>query len=114
MKVKPNEILHIGDTLKSDYYMPKKYGWNVLYYGKCDEVDVKSIEFLTDLINILNIFTKTIVYATATINNPIILAFGLNPFVFFNTNFLKSSIKPINPNPTATPINGKSAVATSI
>ena len=23
MKVKPNEILHIGDTLKSDYYMPK-------------------------------------------------------------------------------------------
>ena len=55
MKVKPNEILHIGDTLKSDYYIPKKYGWNVLYYGKCDEADVKSIEFLTDLINILNI-----------------------------------------------------------
>lgn len=55
MKVKPNEILHIGDTLKSDYYMPKKHGWNVLYYGSCDETDVKSIEFLTDLINILNI-----------------------------------------------------------
>ena len=55
MNVKPNEILHIGDTLKSDYYMPKKHGWNVLYYGSCDETDVKSIEFLTDLINILNI-----------------------------------------------------------
>lgn len=55
MKVKPNEVLHIGDTLKSDYYMPKKYGWNVLYYGNCDEEDVKSIEVLTDLINVLNI-----------------------------------------------------------
>ena len=55
MKVKPNEILHIGDTLKSDYYMPKKHGWNVLYYGNCDKADVKSIEFLTDLINILSI-----------------------------------------------------------
>ena len=55
MNVKPNEILHIGDTLKSDYYMPKKYGWNALYYGNCNEADVKSIEFLTDLINILNI-----------------------------------------------------------
>lgn len=55
MNVKPNEILHIGDTLKSDYYMPKKYGWNALYYGNCDKTDVKSIEFLTDLINILNI-----------------------------------------------------------
>ena len=55
MEVKPNEVLHIGDTLKSDYYMPKKYGWNVLYYGNCDEEDVKSIEVLTDLINVLNI-----------------------------------------------------------
>lgn len=55
MKVKPNEILHIGDTLKSDYYMPKEHGWNVLYYGDCDKADVKSIEFLTDLINILSI-----------------------------------------------------------
>ena len=55
MKVKPNEILHIGDTLKSDYYMPKDHGWNVLYYGDCDKADVKSIEFLTDLINILSI-----------------------------------------------------------
>lgn len=55
MKVNPNEILHIGDTLNSDYYMPKKYSWNALYYGNCDEADVKSIEFLTDLIDILNI-----------------------------------------------------------
>ncbi len=55
MNVKPNEILHIGDTLKSDYYMPKKYGWNVLYYGNSDEADVKSIKVLTDLIDILKI-----------------------------------------------------------
>ena len=55
MKVKPNEILHIGDTLKSDYYMPKKHGWNVLYYGNCDKSDVKSIKSLTDIINILSI-----------------------------------------------------------
>ena len=55
MNVKPNEILHIGDTLKSDYYMPKKHGWNVLYYGNCDKSDVKSIKSLTDIINILSI-----------------------------------------------------------
>ena len=60
---------------------------------------------------ILNNFTRTMEYATATINSPNILAFGLNPFVFFKTNFLKSSINPIKPNPTATPINGINAVA---
>ena len=59
-------------------------------------------------------YTKTIVYATATINNPSIFAFGLRPFVFFKINFLKSSIKPIKPNPIATPSNGNNDFATSI
>ena len=63
--------------------------------------------------DILNIFKSTIVYATDTINSPSIFAFGLSPLVFFNINFLKSSINPINPNPTAIPINGKSAFAIS-
>ena len=39
LNVKPSEILHIGDTLKSDYYMPKRNGWNVLYYGKVDDTN---------------------------------------------------------------------------
>ena len=51
--VKPSEILHIGDTLKSDYYMPKSNGWNVLYYGKTDDANIDSISSLTDLYGIL-------------------------------------------------------------
>ena len=42
----PHEFLHIGDTLKSDYLIPKKNGWNALYYGKCDNENINSI---TDL-----------------------------------------------------------------
>ena len=31
MNIKPNEILHIGDTLKSDYIKPIENGWNALF-----------------------------------------------------------------------------------
>ena len=53
LNVKPSEILHIGDTLKSDYYIPKRNGWNVLYYGKTGDTNINSISFLTDLYGIL-------------------------------------------------------------
>ena len=34
---KPSQILHIGDTLTSDYQKPKENGWHALYYGNnCD------------------------------------------------------------------------------
>ena len=50
-------------------------------------------------------FTIYIVYNTAIINNPIILYIGFKPFVFFKTNFLKSSTNPTNPKPNVTNIN---------
>ena len=53
-------------------------------------------------------------YSTDTISNPSILYFGLNPFVFLNTTFLKSSIKPIIPNPNVINNNGKILFATAI
>lgn len=55
MQVHSNEILHIGDTLKSDYNMPKQNGWKALYYGKCDDKNVNSITSLTELYKILNL-----------------------------------------------------------
>lgn len=53
LNVKPSEILHIGDTLNSDYYMPKRNGWNALYYGKTDDVNINSISSLTELHGII-------------------------------------------------------------
>lgn len=52
LNVKPNEILHIGDTLKSDYLKPIENGWNALYYGNNID-DVKSINNLCELDNYL-------------------------------------------------------------
>lgn len=60
LNVKPSEILHIGDTLKSDYYMPKRNGWNALYYGKVDDTNINSISSLTDLYGILKKATNEI------------------------------------------------------
>ena len=37
-----NEILHIGDTLSSDYRKPIKNGWDAIYYGEIVEDDVIS------------------------------------------------------------------------
>jgi len=49
----PNEILHIGDTLKSDYYEPIKNGWDALYFGETSDTNVKSIKDINDLFNYL-------------------------------------------------------------
>ena len=38
---------------------------------------------------------------------------GFNPLVFFNTSFLKSSTKPIIPNPIVINNNGNMFLATS-
>ena len=53
MKCQSEEFLHIGDTLSSDYLMPKKFGWNALYYGKTEDYSVETIERLEDIIEIL-------------------------------------------------------------
>ena len=53
------------------------------------------------------------VYATEIISNPSILYAGFNPFVSLKTNFLKSSIKPIVPNPIVINSNGRIFLAVS-
>ena len=54
MNVLPNEILHIGDTLKSDYIKPIENGWNALYYGKIDDKNINNIENLEEILNIVS------------------------------------------------------------
>lgn len=49
----PNNFLHIGDTLKSDYNDPIKYGWNALYYGHTEDKSVRSIKSLNEIFNYL-------------------------------------------------------------
>ena len=52
-------------------------------------------------------------YATDITSNPSILYAGFNPFVSLKTNFLKSSIKPIVPNPIVINSNGRIFLAVS-
>ena len=40
--------------------MPKRNGWNVLYYGKVDDTNINSISSLTDLYGILKKATNEI------------------------------------------------------
>lgn len=51
--VKSNEILHIGDTLKSDYIKPIENGWNALFYGNTED---KSVNYITSLMELYNFF----------------------------------------------------------
>ena len=53
MNYNPEEFIHIGDTLKADYYSPIENGWNALYYGETTE-DVVSITSLNEVIDYLN------------------------------------------------------------
>lgn len=50
MKCLPHEFLHIGDTLSSDYVIPKKFGWNALYYGKTDDESIQAIESIEEIL----------------------------------------------------------------
>lgn len=47
------EFLHIGDTLKADYFCPIENGWNALYYGKSDDSNIKSINSINDIYDYL-------------------------------------------------------------
>ena len=49
----PNEFLHIGDTLNSDYYKPLANGWNALYYGTTDDENVNTITNLSNILDLL-------------------------------------------------------------
>ena len=51
--INSSEILHIGDTLKSDYIKPIENGWNALFYGNTDDKSVKCITSLMELYNFL-------------------------------------------------------------
>ena len=50
---KSNEFLHIGDTLKSDYYAPINNGWNALYYGYSEDENINAIHSLDEIFNYL-------------------------------------------------------------
>lgn len=50
---KPFEILHIGDTILSDYLKPRENGWNTLYYGNQQDNNINSINDLNEIFNYL-------------------------------------------------------------
>ena len=58
LNVKPTEILHIGDTLKSDYLKPVENGWNALFYGASDDESVNCISSLMELYDFFDIRTS--------------------------------------------------------
>lgn len=58
LNVKPAEILHIGDTLKSDYLEPVENGWNALFYGVSDDESVNCISSLMELYDFFDIRTS--------------------------------------------------------
>lgn len=58
LNVKPAEILHIGDTLKSDYLKPVENGWNALLYGVSDDESVNCISSLMELYDFFDIRTR--------------------------------------------------------
>lgn len=51
---KSDEILHIGDTIESDYLKPIENGWNALYYGICHDNSIRTINNLTEIFKYLN------------------------------------------------------------
>lgn len=55
MNINSSEILHIGDTLKSDYIKPIENGWNALFYGEPIDKSINHISSLMELYNFFNI-----------------------------------------------------------
>lgn len=49
----PEEFLHIGDNLKSDYLKPKENGWNAILFGESKE-DIQTIQKLDEVIKYLS------------------------------------------------------------
>ena len=60
MNVLPEEFLHIGDTLKSDYVNPIKNGWNALYFGEIDDNNIYNITSLDEIFDYLRIKGKSL------------------------------------------------------
>ena len=59
LKNKPEEFLHIGDTLKSDYIKPIENGWNALYFGISNDNKINSINDLDEIFKYLDINSIT-------------------------------------------------------
>lgn len=55
LDVKSSEILHVGDTLNSDYLKPRENGWDALFYGKTEVENIKCISSLIELYDILDL-----------------------------------------------------------
>lgn len=49
----PEEILHIGDTLNSDYIKPRDNGWTSIYYGQVEDPSILTISSLEEILDIL-------------------------------------------------------------
>ena len=45
----PEEFLHIGDNLHSDYLMPIQNGWHALYYGEINDKEIDNILELEEI-----------------------------------------------------------------
>lgn len=58
LNVKPTEVLHIGDTLKSDYLKPIENGWNALFYGVSDDESINCISSIMELYDFFDIRTS--------------------------------------------------------
>lgn len=54
----PEEFLHIGDTLISDYYEPIKNGWKAIYYGSTEDKTIESITNLNEILDVLKKISK--------------------------------------------------------
>lgn len=53
LKIKPNEIVHIGDSYNNDYLMPKKMGWNAILINNQHQ---DSISEFNEILNIISKF----------------------------------------------------------
>lgn len=50
LNVKKGEVLHIGDTLISDYFKPKENGWEALYYNeKAENIQYDNVVSINSL-----------------------------------------------------------------
>ena len=45
----PDEFIHVGDNLKSDYYGPINNGWKAIFYGDIEDNNIESIKSLNKI-----------------------------------------------------------------
>lgn len=51
---RPSEILHVGDSINSDYYAPIKVGWNAILYDPNNLISKNNINKITNFEDILS------------------------------------------------------------